>query len=247
MWRRRAMKCKDIEKKSLLYLYGDISDEEKRMMDDHFNSCSNCRLFVEQKKRLLEMISMGKREETQPRWDDYWRQITRRVDRADSRRRRFLPAMKWGYTVAGFALFLIIGVLIGRLVLVDPGNLGRSVVQENDHGYQNVLFQYFEDMKPLMLDLSNSLVFPKNRQEVAEQEIIDTLLIQTRLLQHRMSGRDPQVEALLSDIELILIEISNRVPEDRETAKSIRDFVEERDIPIKIDLFQQRMGKIRKI
>lgn len=240
------MKCKDIEKRSVLYLYGDLSEEDKKGMDEHLGSCRSCRLFLEQKKRLLKMISLGKTEETEPRWDDYWRQIARRVDRADSKP-RWLPALKWGYAVVGFAFFLIVGVMIGRLVLTDTGIQRNSLIHESDYGNGNVLVQYFEDMKPLMIDLSNTLVPSGDREVMADKEVIDTLLMQTRLLQYRFSGRDPQVEALLSDIELILIEISNRVPSDRDTAKSIRDFVEEREIPIKIDLFQKRMGKIRKI
>ncbi len=73
------------------------------------------------------------------------------------------------------------------------------------------------------------------------------MLIQTRLLQRRFLHQDPYVEALLTDIEMILTEVSNRVPGDRDTVKSIQDLINDRDVSIKIDLMQQRNRKIRKI
>ena len=73
------------------------------------------------------------------------------------------------------------------------------------------------------------------------------MLIQTRLLQRRFLNQDPYVEALLTDIEMILTEVSNRVPGDRDTVKLVRDFINDMDVSIKIDLLQQRARKIRKI
>jgi hypothetical protein len=241
------MTCKKVGKRAILYLYNDLARAERREFDEHLDSCENCRRMVEQKKALLQAISMGEKKESDPRWDQYWEKISQRVNQTGSRPWFGVPSLKWGFALAGFAFFLILGILVGRLVLTDSRILIESRLQEGDYRRQSVLAQYFEDMKPVMLDLSNSVLVSGDRHEVVEREVIETMLIQTRLLSHRFSGQDPHVEALLSDIEIILIEISNRVPGDRKTTRSIRNFIKDREIPIKIDLFQQRVQKLRKI
>jgi hypothetical protein len=49
------------------------------------------------------------------------------------------------------------------------------------------------------------------------------------------------------DIELILMEVDNTVPGDRVMMKSVQEMIHNKDIPIKIDLFQQKVRKIGKI
>jgi hypothetical protein len=74
------------------------------------------------------------------------------------------------------------------------------------------------------------------------------MLAQTRLLRSRLSNQnDPYLNSLLVDIELILMEVDNTVPGDRVMMKSVQEMIHNKDIPIKIDLFQQKVRKIGKI
>lgn len=241
------MKCKGVEKKLILYLYDEISQAEKRQIKKHIESCRECDLLIEENRQLLQVLSRGEKKEAAPQWDRYWGHIIQRVNRDESKPWLARPSMRWGFTFAGFAFFLILGFLIGRIFLMDSQKELNGAASNGQYLRQSVLNHYFEDMKPLMLDLSNASLSINDHQEVVEKEVIESMLIQTRLLQRRFLHQDPYVEALLTDIEMILTEVSNRVPGDRDTVKSVRDLINDRDVSIKIDLMQQRDRKIRKI
>ncbi len=241
------MKCKDVEKKLILYLYDEVSQAEKRQIKKHIESCRECGRVIEETRQLLQVLSRGKKKEAVPQWDRYWRHIIQRVNRCESKPWMARPSLRWGFTFAGFAFFLILGFLVGRIFLMDTQKQLNGIALNGQYSRQSVLTHYFEDMKPVMLDLSNASLSLKDQQEVVEKEVIESMLIQTRLLQRRFLNQDPYVEALLVDIEMILTEVSNRVPGDRDIVKSVRDFINDRDVSIKIDLLQQRARKIRKI
>jgi len=241
------MKCKDVEKKLILYLYDEVSQAEKRQIKKHIESCRECGRMVEENRQLLQVLSRGEKKAAVPQWDRYWGHIIQRVNRNESKPWLARPSLRWGFTFAGFAFFLILGFLIGRIFLMDTQKQLNEMALNGQYFRKSVLTHYFEDMKPLMLDLSNASLSLKDQQEVIEKEVIESMLIQTRLLQRRFLNQDPYVEALLTDIEMILTEVSNRVPGDRDTVKSIQDLINDRDVSIKIDLMQQRDRKIRKI
>jgi hypothetical protein len=238
------MKCKNVEREAILYIYDDLSQSGKNELETHLESCQGCRRLVEQKRELLKVVSLGEKRESDPSWDQYWGKIIQRVNQTGSRPWFGVPSLKWGFTIAGFAFFLILGILVGRLVLTDSKIQIKNSLQEGDYRRQSVLVQYLEDMKPVMLDLSNTAVAAGNRHEVVEKEVIESMLIQTRLLQHRFSQQDPYVGSLLTDIEMILTEVSNRIPGDRDMDSSVRDLIKDRGVQIKIDLFHQRVSKI---
>lgn len=238
------MKCKHIEKIAILYLYDDLSPEKKLELEKHLKFCQSCAKQVEERRMLLKTISLGEKRASDPRWDHYWRQINLQMDRVDTKSWTARPSLKWSFTLAGFAFFLILGFLLGRLIFTDSQMQLREFAVNGKYPSQSVLVHYFEDMKPLILDLCNASLTNGDRQDLIEKEVIESMLIQTRLLQHRFSQRDPYVAGLLTDIEMILTEVSNRVPGDRNMARSVRELIKERGIPIKIDLFEQRVRKI---
>lgn len=241
------MKCKGVEKKLILYLYDEVSQAEKSQIKKHIESCRECGLLIEENRQLLQVISEGDKRESPPQWDRYWGHIIQRVNRDESKPWLARPSLRWGFTFAGFAFFLILGFLIARLFLMDSQKELNGAASNGQYFRQSVLNHYFEDMKPLMLDLSNASLSVKDQQEVIEKEVIESMLMQTRLLQRRFSRQDPYVEALLTDIEMILTEVSNRVPGDRDTVQSVQNLIKDKEVQIKIDLFQQQDRKIRKI
>jgi bacterioferritin-associated ferredoxin len=241
------MKCKGVEKKIVLYLYDEVSPAEKRQIKKHIGSCRDCGRLIEENRQLLQVLSRGEKKEATPQWDRYWGHVIQRVNRAESKPWLARPSLRWGFTLAGFAFFLILGFLIGRIFLMDTQKRLNGMALNGQYSRQSVLIRYFEDMKPVMLDLSNTSFSDNDQKEMIDEEVIESMLIQTRLLQRRFLHQDPYVEALLTDIEMILTEVSNRVPGDRDTVKSVRDFINDRDVSIKIDLLHQRARKIRKI
>ena len=232
------MKCKEIKNRILLHLMDELTEVQSNDLIKHVQSCHSCRRFFEQNKKLFSFLSQGELKESSRRWETLWGNIHERVNR--TRRRSWFPqpAFKWSMTFAGFLVCLILGFFIGRTVIVDTDANGKAVKMDDRDSVRMVMQNYLEDLKPLMLDLSNaSLAEKEEKMDWIEEERIKSMLLRTRLLRKRYSdGNDPLLEGLLDDIELILMETDNRVPGDRQSIKSIREMIDQKDISFKVNL-----------
>jgi hypothetical protein len=243
------MTCKNAQNQIILFLYDELEEREKKRLMRHIESCASCQESFEEISRFFESLGGGKETEWAGRRDDCWRHIIERVGNEKPKNRFSLPALKWRFAFGGFALFLILGIFIGRFLFFDSGFPVKEISTNGGTQDRAVLNQYLEDMKPLMLDLSNTSISGyQNGKIPGEKEIIRSMLAQTRLLRSRLSNQnDPYLNSLLVDIELILMEVDNTVPGDRVMMKSVQEMIHNKDIPIKIDLFQQKVRKIGKI
>lgn len=240
------MICKHIEETIWLYLYDELSESERSELKNHLDSCQTCHRKFEKSSQLFQILDKTADRDISPRWGYYWSNILNRITGKESRKWLKLPALKWGSALGGFLLCLILGIFIGRMLLVPPQEQTSTSLLRSDKLFQAVLENYFDDLKPLMVDLANSsLSGEQTYPEPRDKEIIESLLIQTQLLRRRFAHRNNlYLNAFLIDIELILIDFNNTRPGDKASFESIQDVINDKSIPLKISLLTQRTKKI---
>ena len=71
--------CKDFEEDLVLYYYGDGSEKERIRVQGHLQTCSSCREFLEDLRKLLPQMAKPSElpptfwEITTMRWSRSWR------------------------------------------------------------------------------------------------------------------------------------------------------------------------------
>jgi len=237
------MRCSDIKDKIILFMYDELEESEKTEIQDHLESCPVCQGNYKENLSLFNTLENEGKKEISPRWGYYWGNILNRVK---PKKRVAWPTLKWGITFAGFVLCLILGFFIGRIFLESPQMKESNGAKYDENSYQMVLYNYLEDMKPVMVDLANTNLSEKQTNGgPVEKEMIKSMLIQTRLLRRRLSERDdPYLKTLLMDMELILMEIDNTLPGDRSSIKLVQDLIKNKGIPIKIELLKHKTKNI---
>src|SRR5215813_4983048 len=63
--------CKDFEEDLVLYYYGDSSESERIRVQDHLQTCSSCREFLEDLRKLLPQMAKPS-EFPAAFWDNYY-------------------------------------------------------------------------------------------------------------------------------------------------------------------------------
>jgi predicted anti-sigma-YlaC factor YlaD len=76
------MRCEDIQKLMMGYLDGEISDDEKKLVEKHLNECERCRKEFDSFTRLKEVTDKVKLADlNEDIWAGYWKGVYRRIER----------------------------------------------------------------------------------------------------------------------------------------------------------------------
>ena len=243
------MKCRHYEDNIILFIYNELSERETKKLNDHLNTCENCREFLKENKRMLSEIPAEENSVFDPDWDGYWLGIRKEMNRRTETKWRLLPFSSKGLSFAMSALILIAGITIGKFFLSSPDAL-ETVTREDKRGGNLLLVrEYFEDVKPVMLDYANYTVNGDNGNGApVDREIVIGMLDKARLLRRHIStDKDPYLSALLEDLEMILTEIKNASPGEKDSLRSLQGMIRDKMIPLKIDLFKNKVTRSEKI
>ena len=184
------------------------------------------------------------RSPPEPPLEEMWRGIEARRsgERFALRRRRWAVAPTWLAAAAA----LVIGVGIGRYApartdvpapvqttAVQPGNSSRnaSVLSdaELDVPYEVATSRYLGQTAALLTSLPDGVGNGQVDAQFSAQA--RDLLQTTRLLLDSPAGDDPDLRALLSDLELVLAQVAGlRSAGDREELDLITGALEQRDV-----------------
>jgi len=239
------MNCKEFEEFVILYLYDELSDQAKREIEVHVNACSTCRKLFVENKRLLKMLDTAE-DNFPPEWDLYWSNINQRVGRVIAKQRYKKPVFKWGTAMAASVLLLVIGFLTG-IYITRPTS--QANLQANGESLpQTWIHNYFEEIRPLLADYVNYSTSESNGKIPVEDLALESLLLQTRLLKRQISyKKDAYLNNLVEHLELILMEIHNTLPGDKESIKAIQQIIKDQGIPLKIQLYKPKTPREEKI
>jgi predicted anti-sigma-YlaC factor YlaD len=93
------MSHEEIKKLISAYIDGEVSDREKKQVQDHLSRCAECRQEFRELTALEEVLhNMKLKQPSKDIWDVYWSSVYNRLER------------KIGWIVLSLGLIILIGV-----------------------------------------------------------------------------------------------------------------------------------------
>lgn len=251
-------KCQDMFVDAL---YGELSLGEKPVFEGHLKECALCRQEYEEMITTMDTMSQRVRPEPEAEFfDGYWDRLAKRMDKERvvhtakdkwweslfSRRTGFLP--RWAYQAVVSILLVAVGFFLGRMFFIPsqgtdrPATMAQAVSQPDSQiNVSQRAFDYIQRSKLIMLAISN--FDPENQDPYAldlpyQQQISRELVQEASWLKGELSGgHHRRLQELISDLEVILLQIANLESEsDISAIELMQDGVKSRGILFKIHL-----------
>jgi hypothetical protein len=253
--------CKKYQDMFVDVLYGELSSESKPGFEKHLQECASCRQEYEEMTATMDTMSQRIRPEPGAEFfDGYWDRLAKRMDKErvvhtskDKWWESLLPGRtglfpRWAYQSVASILLVIVGIFLGRMFFA-PGqgtDQPATVAQAVSQSYPQInvsqrAFDYIQRSKLIILAISNfdsqnqdpyTLDLPYQRQVSRE------LVQEASWLKNELSGRHHRrLQELVSDLEVILLQIANLEDESEISAiELVQDGVNSRGILFKIYL-----------
>ncbi len=253
--------CRKAKDRMIEALYGGLDPEEKGIFERHLRACPECAAEYSVLGATLEVMDRRERPDPGPAfWDGYFGRLEKRLDaetpapaaapgRAASRRRLagwFSFAPRWAAQAAAAVVLVAAGILIGRSVIAPPSPVpsggGAAVVAAPAGDPRLVRAEnYIERSKVLLLALSNfdpAAKDPYGLDLPRQKEISRGLVTEAAALKSDLRRpADRRLRELVSDLEVILLQIANLESEnDLEAVELVQQGVAERGLMMKINL-----------
>ena len=261
------IKCQKVKDLMLQALYGELPAEDREHFEAHLRACPACAAEYSVLGATLEV--MDRRERPDPGvdfWDGSWERLERRLEREAApaaapaseslwrrARRAFSTVPRWAYQASAALALVLLGILIGRAVFAPSGPgpvtgltgviaavppADPMLVRAND---------YVQRSKVLLLGLVN---FDPATKDVygldlpRQKQISRELLSEAAYLKPALSGgRNERLRELVSDLEVILLQIANLESEnDLEAVELVRTGVDKGSLLLQINLSEMTGG-----
>jgi hypothetical protein len=228
----------------LVDIYGELSKKERRRLEGHLNRCASCRGEFEETRKVLSSLEAAPAEPS-PRvdWERNWKAIESGLE-PNLRRPRFPSAFpRWAFAPLALAVLFILGIAVGRYWW--PWRPATPVTAKlrtlSPATEQALLSQYFEDVRPVLMDYAHNGARPDNKGSLlTDREIARSLLVQNLLLKRALARKNPNLADLFDDLGMILTEIANLQGQDTATPAALKDVIRQRQVLSRI----RRLEKI---
>jgi hypothetical protein len=268
VWRKRIPEA----------IYGDLDARTAEKLERHIARCEGCSALYTGLAAAVRKLEVRPAPDAPPQfWDGYWDRLERRMaaeaggqdaPAAEAfRPRRAVPALRWAAGAAGALLILAIGIFIGRNLLrpplppvvatqalppgAEPG--GRTPLDAGTAA-PTLPFRaahYLKRSRVLILAVVNSGLQTEESLSLnlpLQKKASEALALEAAALKKEIGSGDRRLERLISDLEMILLQIANLKPEpDVADIEIIRAGIESRDILFKIRLNEARTSTSRSI
>jgi len=254
--------CEKYRNQFVEALYEELTLEEKRRFEAHLQSCPKCASEFRQMASTLKVMDRKVRIEPEERfWDGYWDRLSKKLQeempQASAKRlwktlsRTLSLTPRWVYQAAAAVLLVALGVFIGKLaftptpLLIQQAQQGDAAIAAKDA--ENILRaqNYFERSKVVLLALVN--FDPKTDDPYAlnlplQRKVSRDLVQEAGLLKNELRGpSQKRLQELISDLEVILIQIANLEPgQDLQAVEIVKQGIESRGVLLKINVNEMR-------
>lgn len=255
--------CRKAKDRMIEALYDGLEPAEKETFERHLRACPECAAEYSVLGATLEIMTRRERPDPGPAfWDGYYGRLEKKLDagpgpapaapagRPPVRRRfggLFSFAPRWVAQAAAAAVLVAAGILIGRSFLTTPASgpsAGTTTVAIPAPAGDPRLVRaesYIDRSKILLLALANSDPAAKDFYGLdlpRQKEISRGLVTEAASLKSDLkSPADRRLRELVSDLEVILLQIANLESEsDLEAVELVRQGVDERGLLMKINL-----------
>lgn len=260
--------CRKYRSMFIEVLYDELNQEQKNRFEAHLNSCPEC--AAEYEKISTTMGVMSQRTRIEPDkffWEGYWDKLVdqmkteeQSVSKISTWWERILQSFNfqpgWAYRVATAVALIAIGVLIGKLYFGRPVSQPVENIQTEDISPKTVeqaslqqrTERYIERSKVLLLGLIN---FDPDHEDIYaldlpyQKQISKELVQEASLLKEELNEpAQRQLRELISDLEVILLQIANLESEyNLAGIELVKNGVDRRGILLKINLEKMQEGR----
>lgn len=110
------MKCEDIQKGLKAFISNDLDEKKKNEIQNHLDSCLNCSRYLQQLKKLSEVVQTWKTIEPSP---DLWEKVKSRIKEDESLWGRVFTyafLKKATPSFAGVAAIVVLTLIVSNLI-----------------------------------------------------------------------------------------------------------------------------------
>jgi len=230
-------------------LYGELTESQKGEFEAHLGVCPSCAAEYERLEMALKVMDERCRPEPGPEfWEAYWAKLATRIEKEEHRLTGNLISLpKWATRMAAAMLLIVLGVFIGRMLFRAPGLdtqiAGQALPAPIGKQAADILRaqNYFERSKVVLLALVN--FDPKTKDSYGlnfpeQKKVSKDLVREAAYLKGQFkSPAQKRLKALVSELEMILIQIAN-LDEHQEIAgvELVKRGLDESAILFKINL-----------
>lgn len=211
-----------------LYLWNELDEDLRQKTEAHLKSCSKCREEFDELNSMYAMVSDNKPEVTLDP-DRIWGRIE---DKSQVKRSFRVLSGRNLIKVAAVFLIFAAGLTVGRM---GRQEIPPLPVKETE--IMTRLDNYFQDVQPLVVNLANDVKL--DDEERATGLIVDLLNKNRRLQQLMRSKKDPYINDLLCEIEIILMDIG-KIAESRRCSINKKS-VDYEDVVMKLNMFSVKL------
>jgi hypothetical protein len=239
--------------------YGELDMKTREKLDRHLAACRPCSDLFREMQETLGAMEVDPTPDPGPEfWEDYWDALVRRMGQEAVTAgpglspRRLRPWTRWAFGTVAAAAMLILGVFIGRNLQRIPAGASRPAptietatapaMAEPPLAVRTS--QYLKRSKVLLLAVVN---FDPGTGDLyglnppLQKKTSEELVRQAAVLRKELKHTDPRLERLVSELEMIFLQIANLKAEgDLSEVELIRTGLEQNDILFRINLSELR-------
>ena len=231
------MACKKYKEKIVLYLYGELRENEAKALEDHMAGCAECAGEFAYTKKVFQVLDETKPEDIpEANWEKCWNTIDGRIQDKDRKKKSYFLLPGWAYATAALVAVFVVGFFFGRLALFKPAQKSPALLQGSQSAMYPSLQEHFESLKPVLLEYANYTSSPENGRVMIDKGIVRSLIIQNILLKRMVAEQDPSLKEILEDVDLVLREIANQEGDDDDTLSMIKSLIQERGILYELEV-----------
>jgi hypothetical protein len=151
--RSAAAACTQWEENLVLHYYGELRGSERIAVEDHVRGCEPCRFYLKELGSLLP-LTVKPDEPPQAFWDDYSREMRRKLADASERKSwwQILASFfqPWAIPVSATAVVAILALTL----TVGKGFWGSKEAPQDDEAFMEILpaaenLEFFKTMEVL--------------------------------------------------------------------------------------------------
>ena len=151
--RSRPAACDQSEEDLVLYYYGELNGDERSAVEGHIQSCEPCRLYLKEMESVLP-LTVKQDDPPQPFWDDYSREMRRKLADAQEKRSWWQNVASWFQPWAVPALATAAVAILALTFTLGKGFFRPKEAPPDDQAFIEMLpvadnLEFFKNMEVL--------------------------------------------------------------------------------------------------
>lgn len=251
------MNCRECEELMFEALRDELPELDKEAFTSHLRNCNECRNAYREMSGTMKTLNQRVRKEPDPAfWENYWTNLAPKLQqfgqKPEERKIILWPKVVpgWAYQVAAALVLILLGVIIGKVYFTKPEGPpqivrtptpGTSIVKTaaNERAHR-----FLQRSELLILGLVNS---PSSETPDVgySRKVSGELIQEARLIEPTLNSPEQRkLRRLISDLEIILLQISNLEAEhDLPEIDMVKSGAERTEILLQINLELMRANR----